>query len=153
MIRHTVLVRPDFAAAIAAALLVSCSISSSEAAPITPGNLVIFRAGSGTNSLSSTTGNDVILDERTPAGSLVQSIAITATGAGTKLITAGGFFTGTLRTAAAAGFCRFLFAAGARTCTETGGERARRLTVGMAIGGGDDNMGDMAVGGARRTGA
>jgi hypothetical protein len=89
MIRHTVLVRPDFAAAIAAALLVSCSISSSEAAPITPGNLVIFRAGSGTNSLSSTTGNDVILDERTPAGTLVQSIAITATGAGTKLITAG----------------------------------------------------------------
>jgi hypothetical protein len=61
-----------------------------QAAPITPGNLVIFRAGSGTNSLSSTTGNDVILDERTPAGSLVQSIAITATGAGTKLITAGG---------------------------------------------------------------
>lgn len=60
------------------------------AAPITPGNLVIFRAGSGTNSLSSTTGNDVILDERTPTGTLVQSIAITATGAGTKLITAGG---------------------------------------------------------------
>ena len=60
-----------------------------QAAPITPGNLVIFRAGSGTNSLSSTTGNDVILDERTPAGSLVQSIVITATGAGTKLITAG----------------------------------------------------------------
>lgn len=89
MIRHTVLVRPDFAAAIAAALLVSCLISSSEAAPITPGNLVIFRAGSGTNSLNSITGNDVILDERTPAGTLVQSIAITATGAGTKLITAG----------------------------------------------------------------
>lgn len=60
------------------------------AAPITPGNLVIFRAGSGTNALSSTTGNDVILDERTTAGVLVQSIAITATGAGTKLITAGG---------------------------------------------------------------
>ncbi|MBU6222842.1 MAG: PEP-CTERM sorting domain-containing protein [Planctomycetes bacterium] len=60
------------------------------AGPITPGNLVIFRAGSGTNALSSTTGNDVILDERTPSGTLVQSIAITATGAGTKLITAGG---------------------------------------------------------------
>lgn len=59
------------------------------AAPITPGNIVVFRAGSGTNALNSTTGNDVILDERTPSGSLVQSIAITATGAGTKLITAG----------------------------------------------------------------
>lgn len=88
MIRHTVLVRPDFAVAIAVALFVSCSISLSEAAPITPGNLVIYRAGSGTNSLAST-GNDVFLDEYTTAGSLVQSIAMPATGAGTKLITAG----------------------------------------------------------------
>lgn len=88
MIRNTVLVRPDFVAAIAAALLVSCSISSSEAAPITPGNLVIYRAGSGTNALAST-GNDVFLDEYTTAGSLVQSIAMPVTGTGTKLITAG----------------------------------------------------------------
>ena len=88
MVRHTVLVRPDFAAAIAAALFVSCSISSSDAAPITPGNLVIYRAGSGTNSLAST-GNNVFLDEYTTAGSLVQSIAMPATGTGTKLITAG----------------------------------------------------------------
>ncbi|MFM7245467.1 MAG: PEP-CTERM sorting domain-containing protein [Planctomycetaceae bacterium] len=63
--------------------------SQATAAPITPGNIVVFRAGSGTNTLNSTTGNDVILDERTTTGSLVQSIAITATGAGTKLITAG----------------------------------------------------------------
>lgn len=61
-----------------------------QAAPITPGNIVIFRAGTGSNSLSSTTGNEVFLDERTTAGALVQSIAIPATGAGTKLITAGG---------------------------------------------------------------
>lgn len=88
MIRHTVMVRPDFAVAIAVALLFSCSISSSEAAPITPGNLVIYRAGSGTNSLAST-GNNVFLDEYTTAGSLVQSIAMPATGTGTKLITAG----------------------------------------------------------------
>ena len=88
MIRHTVLVRPDFAVAIAAALFVSCSISLSEAAPITPGNLVIYRAGSGTNTLANT-GNDVFLDEYTTAGSLVQSIAMPATGTGTKLITAG----------------------------------------------------------------
>lgn len=72
-------------AAFSTAVPVPCS-----AAPITPGNLVIFRAGSGTNSLSSTTGNDVFLDERTTAGVLVQSIPITATGTGTKLITAGG---------------------------------------------------------------
>jgi hypothetical protein len=88
MIRNTVLFRPDFAVAIAAALFVSCSISSSDAAPITPGNLVIYRAGSGTNALGNT-GNDVFLDEYTTAGSLVQSIAMPATGTGTKLITAG----------------------------------------------------------------
>lgn len=58
------------------------------AAPITPGNLVIYRAGSGTNSLANT-GNDVFLDEYTTAGVLVQSIAMPATGVGTKLITAG----------------------------------------------------------------
>ncbi len=59
-----------------------------QAAPITPGNLVIYRAGSGTNSLTNT-GNNVFLDEYTTAGSLVQSIVITATGTGTKLVSAG----------------------------------------------------------------
>ena len=59
-----------------------------QAAPITPGNLVVYRAGSGTNALTNT-GNNVFLDEYTTAGSLVQSIAITATGTGTKLISAG----------------------------------------------------------------
>jgi len=58
------------------------------AAPITPGNLVIYRAGSGTNALANT-GNDVFLDEYTTAGALVQSIAMPATGSGTKLITSG----------------------------------------------------------------
>ncbi len=59
-----------------------------QAAPITPGNLVIYRQGSGTNALANT-GNNVFLDEYTTAGSLVQSIAMPATGTGTKLITAG----------------------------------------------------------------
>jgi hypothetical protein len=58
------------------------------AAPITPGNLVIYRAGSGTNVLTNT-GNDVFLDEYTTTGSLVQSIAMPASGTGTKLITTG----------------------------------------------------------------
>jgi len=49
---------------------------------------VIYRAGSGTNTLAST-GNNVFLDEYTTAGTLVQSIAMPATGDGTKLITAG----------------------------------------------------------------
>jgi len=59
-----------------------------QAAPITPGNLVIYRAGSGTNSLVNT-GNNVFLDEYTTAGLRVQSIEMPATGTGTKLITAG----------------------------------------------------------------
>jgi hypothetical protein len=58
------------------------------AAPITPGNIVIYRVGSGTNTLGNT-GNDVFLDEYTTTGSLVQSIAMPATGTGTKLISAG----------------------------------------------------------------
>ena len=59
-----------------------------EAAPITPGNLVIYRVGTGSNALAST-GNEVFLDEYTTAGSLVQSIAMPATGDGTKLVSAG----------------------------------------------------------------
>jgi hypothetical protein len=73
---------------VAVALLASCAMSSSEAAPITPGNIVIYRVGSGTNALANT-GNNVFLDEYTTAGSLVQSIAMPATGTGTKLISAG----------------------------------------------------------------
>ena len=68
---------------------VSVVVNSVGTSPITPGNLVIFRAGSGTGALSSTGGNEVFLDEYTAAGLLVQSIAIPASGSGTKLITAG----------------------------------------------------------------
>ena len=74
-----------------AAAVAGCGLSASfpcAAAPITPGNLVIYRAGSGTNALAST-GNNVFLDEYTTAGTLVQSIAMPATGTGTKLINAG----------------------------------------------------------------
>ena len=74
--------------AVAIAAVGFCQPRVAQAAPITSGNLVIYRAGSGTNSLANT-GNDVFLDEYTTAGSLVQSIAMPATGTGTKLITAG----------------------------------------------------------------
>lgn len=72
---------------IAATLSVG-SLPLIEAAPITPGNLVIYRVGTGSNALAST-GNEVFLDEYTTAGSLVQSIAMPATGDGTKLVSAG----------------------------------------------------------------
>jgi len=58
------------------------------AAPVTTGNLVVLRAGSGANSLSNT-GNNVFLDEYTKAGTLVQSFEINSTGTGTKLVVAG----------------------------------------------------------------
>jgi hypothetical protein len=58
------------------------------AAPVTTGNLVVLRAGSGANSLSNT-GNNVFLDEYTTAGTLVQSIGINSTGTGTKLVITG----------------------------------------------------------------
>src|SRR5438132_13759733 len=48
-------------------------------AAFTPGNLVIYRVGDGAGSLVNT-GNAVFLDEYTPAGVLVQSIALPTSG-------------------------------------------------------------------------
>lgn len=54
------------------------------AAPFfTPGNLVVARVGSGTGSLVNT-GSPVFLDEYTPAGTLVQSIALPTAASGTN---------------------------------------------------------------------
>jgi len=52
----------------------------SMAAPITPGNLVIYRVGTGSAALS-TAHAAVFLDEYTTAGTFVQSIAVSTTGA------------------------------------------------------------------------
>ncbi len=59
-------------------------------APFTPGNLVIYRVGSGTGSLINT-GNPVFLDEYTPAGVLVQSIPLPTeiSGAHRRLVASG----------------------------------------------------------------
>lgn len=46
-------------------------------AGFTPGNLVVYRVGTGSGSLSSV-GTPVFLDEYTPLGTLVQSIALPA---------------------------------------------------------------------------
>ncbi|WP_353674753.1 ExeM/NucH family extracellular endonuclease [Synechocystis sp. LKSZ1] len=53
-----------------------------ETAAFTAGNLVIYRVGTGSGSLVNT-GNEVFLDEYTPAGALVQSIALPTTTSGT----------------------------------------------------------------------
>lgn len=63
---------------------------SLQAAPFTNGNLVIYRVGDGTSTLVNT-GSPVFLDEYTPAGVLVQSIALptTASGSSRQLIASG----------------------------------------------------------------
>ena len=75
-------------AAIAVAALCSCVPVVCDAAPVSRGNVVVFRAGSGSNALGGT-GNNVFLDEYTTAGSLVQSFPINSTGTGTKLVVSG----------------------------------------------------------------
>ena len=75
-------------AALTVAALCSCVSVVCDAGPVSPGNVVVFRAGSGANLLGNT-GNNVFLDEYTTAGSLVQSIEINSTGTGTKLVVAG----------------------------------------------------------------
>ncbi|MBU6221810.1 MAG: hypothetical protein KGR24_03585, partial [Planctomycetes bacterium] len=57
------------------------------AGPITPGNLVIYRVGTGASALS-TTGAAVFLDEYTTAGSLVQTITVPTTGS-TQMVAVG----------------------------------------------------------------
>jgi predicted extracellular nuclease len=59
-------------------------------APFTPGNLVVYRVGTGSGSLVNT-GNPVFLDEFTPAGALVQSIALpTSPSGGNQALIASG---------------------------------------------------------------
>ena len=53
---------------------------AANAATITPGNVVLYRVGDGSAALG-TTATAVFLDEYTPAGTLVQSIPVTTTGA------------------------------------------------------------------------
>src|SRR3954468_11429954 len=63
----------------AAVLCLSLLAAVSSAATITPGNLVIYRVGTGSAALG-TTSTAVFLDEYTTAGTLVQSITVPSTG-------------------------------------------------------------------------
>ena len=63
------------------------SLPEAWAGTLTAGDLLIYRVGNGTETLSNT-GNSVFLDEYTPTGSLVQSIAVPNSGA-TPLIASG----------------------------------------------------------------
>ena len=76
-------------APLAAALFLTITAAAT-AAPFTAGNITVYRIGTGTGSLVNT-GNEVFIDEYTPAGTLVQSIAMptTATGLQKPLIASG----------------------------------------------------------------
>ncbi|MFN0075854.1 MAG: esterase-like activity of phytase family protein [Prosthecobacter sp.] len=61
------------------------------AAPFTPGNVVVYRVGAGGAPTLLNTGNPVFLDEYTPGGTLVQSVAMptSISGANKRLIASG----------------------------------------------------------------
>jgi uncharacterized repeat protein (TIGR01451 family) len=59
------------------------ALSPASAASFTPDNVVVYRIGTGTGSLLNT-GNPVFLDEYTPTGTLVQSVAFPAVVAGAQ---------------------------------------------------------------------
>jgi hypothetical protein len=78
------------AAAVAIVAAAAVTPSAALAGPITPGNLVVYRVGTGTGSLVNT-GNAVFIDEYTTSGTLVQSIAMptTVSGSNKQLIASG----------------------------------------------------------------
>ena len=75
---------------IALVMLLSTLAAPSYAAPFTAGNVVVYRVGDGVAALVNT-GNAVFLDEYTPAGALVQSVALPTTtgGANHPLVASG----------------------------------------------------------------
>jgi hypothetical protein len=78
------------AAAVAIVAAAAVTPAAALAGPITPGNLVVYRVGTGTGSLVNT-GNPVFIDEYTTGGTLVQSIAMptTVSGSNKQLIASG----------------------------------------------------------------
>ncbi len=68
------------AVAIAIGLL---AVVHAGAASLTPGNMVVYRVGDGIAAPSTANGNAVFIDEYTPAGGLVQSLAMPTSGANT----------------------------------------------------------------------
>ena len=68
--------------AFACVALFSFGAPSLKAAPFASANVVVYRVGSGASALASGTGAAVYADEYTPAGALVQSIALPTTSSG-----------------------------------------------------------------------
>jgi hypothetical protein len=74
--------------ALAAIAAFSIFLSVASAAPFTAGNIVLYRVGDGSAALGSG-GTAVFLDEYTPAGAFVQSVAMPSTGASGRLVASG----------------------------------------------------------------
>ena len=100
------------------------------AAAFTTGNLAVYRIGTGTGSLVNT-GNAVFIDEYTPAGILVQSIALPtiADGSNFPLIASGTASSEGLLTRSADGQCLWLAGYG----TTTGGAVSVTGTTSAAV--------------------
>lgn len=79
--------RSAVAAALAALAISLAASGISVALPVTPGNIVIYRVGDGVAPLGSL-GTPVFLDEFTTAGTLVQTIPVSTTGA-TQMVAVG----------------------------------------------------------------
>jgi hypothetical protein len=63
------------------AVFLAATAGLASAGPFTAGNIVVYRVGDGAQALSNN-GNPVFLDEYTPAGGLVQAVAIPASASG-----------------------------------------------------------------------
>ncbi len=72
----------------AAGVVVAAGGGAANAAPISPGNVVVYRVGPSAGGLLNT-GAEVFVDEYTPAGALVQSIPLNSVGAAPKLVASG----------------------------------------------------------------
>jgi hypothetical protein len=100
-------------------------------AAFTPGNLVLYRIGDGVAALTNN-GNAAFLDEYTPAGAIVQTIALPTTASGTnrQLINQGGVgqFEGAISRSVDG---RYIIAAG--YATDLGGATALNSTASTAV--------------------
>lgn len=74
--------RPRLAALAVAALVLAAPLAVAQ--DFTAGNLVVYRVGSGAPTTLVNTGNPVFLDEYTPTGTLVRSVALPTAAAGAQ---------------------------------------------------------------------
>ncbi len=119
-----------------ASLFIGCVLASTAfGAAFTPGNVVVYRVGAGTGVLANT-GNPVFVDEFSPSGSLVQSIALptSASGAQSALIASGTAGSEGLITRSADGNCVLLTGYGPTAAVSTSISGTTSATVPRVVG-------------------